>query len=194
MENWAGNDVYKHVSESSFLYHLPARLPDFEGAWVVSDTLGEEHDIHLMLESQDADPSVARRGWMARAENTEDEWLSTGQLRAHCVDANFSQCDTGKLRIHGLSDFASVQQHRMGVYLLQPDTQDGRPVYRHSEINQYLHHIEGIWLVGPELASRRGGLLVSDDALRPEFIMQPWSVFAHNRFLTDHQVQVSCEG
>ena len=67
-------------------------------------------------------------------------------------------------------------------------------MFRHQRHNEFLHFVDGVWIIGPQVGRIAGGLLVYDSAMRPEVIVSEWQVFmSTGRGLeTDHGLRVTC--
>lgn len=164
--------------------------------WVVGPEAGSEETEMAVSAGDSSTPEVPQQRW--RLWNKDNEsWSAVSQLKAVCVDSEFGPCTSGRLRMTGISGLGGLQKRRMGLYVLTTRTHDLRPVYKHEGQDEFLYYTTeagGKWIVGPEVGKFNGGLFVSDFALRPEFIVQSWELFAGRYFVNDPGVKLKCQG
>lgn len=187
--------VYQHTSGHAYMYFLESRRSG-QRFWAVGPEVGSE-EAEMATSAGDSDkPEVTQQKW--RLWNNESEsWSTVSHLKAVCVDEEFGPCTSGRLRMTGLSGRNGLQKRRMGLYVLTNRTHDLRPVYKHEEQDEFLFYTTqagGKWIVGPEVGKVSGGMFASDFALRPEFIVQTWVVFAGRYFGNDPGVKLKCQG
>ena len=94
-------------------------------------------------------------------------------------------------------DILGNPQHNfatLGLYYLQDEVMDNRPVYRHENGQYFLHFVAstGTWMVGPVAGAATGSLFVQDHAWRPEHITNMWVIFTGHAWNQGEGIRVQC--
>lgn len=90
----------------------------------------------------------------------------------------------------------SSQNVRLGLYE-RVDTYFDRPVYLHSDIDEYLFYMggrsRGIWMVGPEVGLFSGGLANRGDSKCVEDIKADWKFADGTGWSKDPLLKAVCQ-
>ncbi len=102
-------------------------------------------------------------------------------------------CPTITLSTTGVSN--SSQAIRMGLYE-RVDTYFDRPVYLHSEVDEYLFYMggrsRGLWMVGPEVGLFSGGLANRGDTICIEDVRSEWKYADGSGWSKDPLLKAKC--
>lgn len=185
-----GFPVYRHEFRENYLYYIGGNL--VSGFWAIGPEAAGT-DAALSVQCSAPNPALAPRRWKLWDEG-DHRWKPAPRLRAECVAPSFVTCTTGRLRLAGLSAYNHHQEDKMGEYVLTNRTEQMRPVYQHSDGEDFLFHLNGLWMIGPEVGRVTAGLFVQDSAWRPEYILEDWFVFNGQQLNREQTLRVTCEG
>ena len=134
-----------------------------------------------------------------------------GLSAAHTVGAVFllllmsacrssDACPTGRLYFGNVNETMPDHIHRNGVYVQQPPSYRGYPVYKHELRDEYLYYIHGnlfggYWAIGPQVGGTDAGISVQTRARRPQDAQEEWHVWNRRRASWEpllHTVDIIC--
>lgn len=135
--------------------------------------------------------------WLKESQGSPQECPNCVSGPRVCEDNN-TCCTQVSISSSGLTpDF---QWTRLGSYVLQGTSPDGRPYYEQINVNNpnYLYYLEwlGVWYVNDELLVNMGGMINWGDAWCPADLQETWSFYRWdevNDWYEDPSLVVSCE-
>jgi len=86
-------------------------------------------------------------------------------------------CST--ITISSSGDTPDYQWTRLGTYYYYDNSDDGRPMYRQDNNDNYLYYLDwlGVWYVNDNPLQNMGGLINWDDSFCPGDIVEDWSFY-----------------
>ncbi|CAH1790501.1 unnamed protein product [Owenia fusiformis] len=152
--------VYEHESENSYLYY------GTEG-WSIGASSGAPTYGVIAI-----DPALLPYAVVETWEVFNGvEFVDDPAWTVSCFQAP-SACNTI------LFDDDPRQQFRQGLYFLEAETFNDRPVYQHESDVEFLFYNADLyrWFIGPEIGGVRGGVYSIDPSLTPEAVSTTWFV------------------
>jgi len=114
--------------------------------------------------------------------------------KIYFVNALDGCCSTIRLSTEGIAN--TSQAVRLGVYE-RVDTFSDRPVYLHSDVDEYIFYMggraRGLWMVGPSVGTFSGGLANRGDSECVENIKSDWKFADGTGWTKDPLLEATCE-
>jgi len=123
--------------------------------------------------------------------------LTTILLILHeiCVTVALDGC-CSTIRISTRGPANSSQAARLGIYE-RVDTFTDRPVYLHTDIDEYLFYLggrsRGLWMVGPTVGTFSGGLANRGNSICIEDVKAEWKFADGSGWSGDPLLEAKCE-
>ena len=108
------------------------------------------------------------------------------------------------ISVEDLTDCGSVEvtqnNQRLipGSFVLSSQVQNGRPVYQHTSLNQYVYFYQdadcAFWAVGPEVGQKSGIMYVYDTSSTPDKISGTFTSYVDQAWAVDsaNSIKVKC--
>jgi len=149
------------------------------------------------INGQHQAPGYEYTCWLKDNQGTPQQCDTCVSGPRECEDQS-GCCMQVKISSSGLTpDF---QWTRLGSYVYQGNSPDGRPYYQQINVkdDNWIYYLDwlGVWYVNDDLLVNMGGLINWGDALCPEDIQEPWSFYRWdevNDWYEDPTLKVSCE-
>jgi hypothetical protein len=176
--------------------------PDGKTFWVVGPKVGS-NAVNVYSVSHRHFPDRVEGQWMV-ADPSHNTFAPAPRVECDCglavVPPRLGQCEdlllTGQLKSFPMF-------HRMGLYTLQAEQYNDRPVYRNITKKwgaAYLYYdrtADGkkFWVVGPKVGSSGVNLYAADAAAVPDRISVDWMVAdpADNTFVASARIEATCQ-